>query len=416
MNAVTETTAAATTTTPARAHHPLVVFKREMEMRIPEFTAALPAHIPAERYARVLMTAVQTNPDLLKVDRRSLFNSAMKCAQDGLLPDGREAALVVYNDYKLGNIAQYMPMIAGLRKKVRNSSEIATWDANIVYEHDDFEYELGDNPFIRHKPFMGGEHGKIIAAYSVAVLKTGEKSREVMTWAQIESIRARSSGWKAFKAGKIKSTPWSTDEGEMARKTVARRHSKVLPMSTDLDDLIRRDDALYDMEGASDATAAARGTKSLTLASKLDALAGSPVAQEPSDPAHDAETGEIIERPDKQINEPQDSGAEPEASAAASGNGAAAKGAEVAAAVTAASAPKDTAPKEAAKPAATTAEERRESLLADLRAQGDGHAENGTRDLDAWLDELNGDEQALLSHAIVKGWRALAKAADGAAR
>jgi recombination protein RecT len=106
-------------------------------------------------------------------------------------------------------------MIAGLRKKVRNSGEIATWDAQVVHEKDHFEFELGDDPYIKHKPFMGGNRGKVIAAYSVATLKTGEKSREVMTVEQIERVRAMS---KAKDRG-----PWVDHYEEMCRKTVARQ-------------------------------------------------------------------------------------------------------------------------------------------------------------------------------------------------
>src|SRR5882762_1147619 len=112
-----------------------------------QFKAALPAHIPVERFMRVVMTAIQENPDLVKADRRSLWNAAMKAAQDGLLPDRREGAIVVY-----GTQAQWLPMVAGIRKKVRNSGEIATWDVNVVHAKDAFEFELGDTPFIRHKP------------------------------------------------------------------------------------------------------------------------------------------------------------------------------------------------------------------------------------------------------------------------
>ena len=53
-------------------------------------------------------------------------------------------------------------------------------------------------------------------------LKSGEKSREVMWIDQIEEVR------KASRSGD--SGPWVTHYGEMAKKTVARRHSKVLPM------------------------------------------------------------------------------------------------------------------------------------------------------------------------------------------
>lgn len=245
---------------PSAEANPIVKLNDQLEQRTSQFQAALPAHIPVERFKRVLLTAVQNNAALARADRITLFNSAMKAAQDGLLPDGREGAMVIYKtkikdggQEKWIEAVQWIPMIAGLRKKVRNSGEIATWDAQVVYEKDAFDYELGDDPYIKHKPFLVGDAGKIIAAYSVAVLKSGEKSREVMTVQQIERIRLMS---KAKDFG-----PWKDHYAEMCRKTVARRHSKVLPMSTDLDDLIRRDDDLYDMNGASDKAAATNATR-----------------------------------------------------------------------------------------------------------------------------------------------------------
>jgi recombination protein RecT len=120
----------------------------------------------------------------------------------------------------------------------------------------------------------------------VARLKTGEVSREVMSVAEIEKVRARP---RAKDAG-----PWVTDYSEMCRKTVARRHSKVLPMSTDLDDLIRRDDELYDFEAAKED--ARGGDRPRSLAGRLDASATPPTAAaEQGAPAHDPETGEIEE-------------------------------------------------------------------------------------------------------------------------
>jgi hypothetical protein len=111
----------------------------------------------------------------------------------------------------------------------------------------------------------------------------------------VERIRDRSQAYQLFKSGKIKSTPWQTDFDEMAKKTVARRHSKVLPMSTDLDDLIRRDDELYNYADASDRTKPAAPAGGLDA--RLDALAAG--AQAPAaDPAHDAETGEIVDEND----------------------------------------------------------------------------------------------------------------------
>jgi recombination protein RecT len=59
----------------------------EIEKFAPQFKAALPAHVSVEKFTRVLLTAIASDPDLAQVDRRSLFESALRCAADGLLPD-----------------------------------------------------------------------------------------------------------------------------------------------------------------------------------------------------------------------------------------------------------------------------------------------------------------------------------------
>jgi recombination protein RecT len=271
---------------------PIAAVRQQLSSMGAQFRAALPNHISVDRFSRVVMTAVQNNPELLECDQRSLWNAAMKAAQDGLLPDGREGAITVRKDWKKGTkLALWQPMITGIRKKARNSGEIATWDAHVVFANDIFEYELGDDPSVRHKPALTNR-GPIIAAYSVCTLKSGEKTREIMSIEQIHEIRDRySDGWKAFKAGYIKSTPWSTSEEEMCRKTVARRHSKVLPMSSDLDILMRRDDQRQEDDDVAVPRIATTSAERLKV--DLDALARS---GDSDDHPHDPDTGEIIHR------------------------------------------------------------------------------------------------------------------------
>lgn len=206
----------------------------------PQFALALPEHVSPERYVRVVITAVRTNPDLMRADRESLLSAAMKCAQDGLLPDGREAALVCY-----GGKAQYLPMIAGILTKVRRSGDLLTISAQVAYEKDAFTYVLGDEERIEHQPYLEGARGKPIAAYAVAKTKDGGVYREVMSIEEIERVRAVS---KAKNNG-----PWVAWWGEMARKTVLRRLSKRLPMSTDLQQVFARDDDHYELRQASGA-------------------------------------------------------------------------------------------------------------------------------------------------------------------
>jgi len=227
-------------------------FRRDLEKMGPQFSYALPAHIPVERFTRVVMTAIQNSPKLLACTRQSIFNSCMKCAQDGLLPDGREAAIVPFGEsedgQKKSDQATYMPMVAGIRKKARNSGEIADLWAREVREGDEFDYQEGDEPHILHKPALaGGTERKITHVYSICKFKDGELSRCVMTIAQVEEIRQKFS--RAKRGG-----PWHdrVTYGEMAKKTVVRRHAKELPSSTDLDTVLHRDDELYDMKGAAE--------------------------------------------------------------------------------------------------------------------------------------------------------------------
>jgi recombination protein RecT len=217
-----------------------------------QFAMALPPHIPLERFVRVAMTAMtgKTGQDLVQCTKESLYGAFMGAAQDGLLPDGREAAIV-----KFGDTAQYMPMTKGILKKVRNSGELGMFHVELIHEKDEFTYYVDENgPHLNHKPEVLGSKGKEIGVYAIAKTKDGEAYIEVMNVEEVEEVRSIS---------RAKSGPaWTNWWGEMAKKTVIRRLSKRLPMSTDLDDLIRRDDAMYDVEAkVSDTKPESKGKK-----------------------------------------------------------------------------------------------------------------------------------------------------------
>jgi len=228
----------------AVAERPKADFRQQWEAMSGGVAAALPPHIPVERFMRVVLTAVNGNADLMGADRTSLFEASMKAAQDGLLPDGRDGALVIFNTkVKDGGRevwikkVQWMPMIGGILKKIRNSGELKTISAHVAYENDAFTYILGDEEKIEHAPAIG-DRGKPRLVYAIAHTKDGGIYREVMTIQDVEKVRAVS------KTGA--SGPWKDWWEEMARKTVLRRLAKRLPMSSDLDDLIRQDDSLYE--------------------------------------------------------------------------------------------------------------------------------------------------------------------------
>lgn len=287
-------------TTDNKPKHPLVQFQEYAQQRMEQLQFALPSHISPDRFTRVLMTALQRKADLLKCTRQSLWNACLLAAQDGLMPDGREGAIVPYGENadgkKQAEIATWMPMIEGLRKKARNSGEIADWMVQVVYARDHFRFALGDKSFIEHEPYWGPEEpGEIIGAYSIATMRDGTKSREVMSRRELDKIRAKS---------RAKNGPWGdpTFLPEMYKKTVARRHYKQLPHSSDLDEMVKRDDQAFGLEDRDDHQIEARQARRVTsVNAAFDQFAGGAVEYDHTASAdqqqdHDPETGEVIEQ------------------------------------------------------------------------------------------------------------------------
>lgn len=196
--------------------------------------AALPEHVTVDKFCRVVMTAVQSSSMLLRCDRTSLLKACMEAAADGLLPDGREGAIVPYNDRKNNRVtAQWQPMVWGLVKLVRNSGELKDLGVEIVRDTDKFERWIDENgPHFKHTPSLTAE-GNPIGVYAYVRTKDGGFYIEYIGWAEIEKFRAFS---------KSKDGPWETWTEEMAKVRPIKRLCKRLPMSTDAVEALRRDD------------------------------------------------------------------------------------------------------------------------------------------------------------------------------
>ena len=259
----------------------------------PTFMQALPPNIDPDRFTRVVMNAVQNDPALLEADRQTLFNACNRAAQDGLLPDGREGKIVVFNtkiNDRWVKAAQWMPMVGGLRKLAAKHG--FSIDAQVVFANDEFVYEMGDEPRIVHRPpSLGQSRGEAIGVYAVATnTVTGEKYREVMDKDAIEKVRAASKG--ADKG------PWKDWWDEMARKTVVKRIYKMLPIAFDEYDagVIQRDNeqdyafgaAAQPEPTAEEPVAAPAPKRPSGLQKVVDAVP----ANEPADV--DPETGEVF--------------------------------------------------------------------------------------------------------------------------
>lgn len=209
----------------------------------PQIERALPAHMGgADRIARIALTELRRVKHLADCTQESFAGALMTCSALGLEPGGvsGEAYLLPFwsgktRTYEVQLVIGYQGMI----KLFWQHPLAAGLDTHTVYEGDEFEYEYGLAPRLRHIPARGTSKGRATDYYAVARLTNGGSAFIVLGVEDVEAIRKRS---KSKDAG-----PWQTDYDAMARKTCVRQLFKMLPKSAELaravahDETVRRD-------------------------------------------------------------------------------------------------------------------------------------------------------------------------------
>lgn len=201
----------------------------------PEIKKALPSMIKPERFMRMINSALSTNPKLAQCTPASFLGAMMTSAQCGLEPNTvtQEAFIIPYNDH--GTLKAQFQL--GAQGRVRLAQrDHTTVDAKVVYKNDEFEYEFGLNPKLRHVPALK-DRGEPIAYYAVWRNKEyGEDTFgfEVMSKEDIEKHAKRFS--KAYSSG-----PWRDHFDAMAKKTVIIQALKYAPLSVETRELQSND-------------------------------------------------------------------------------------------------------------------------------------------------------------------------------
>lgn len=202
---------------------------------------ALPKTVKIDRFLRVAMNAIARNPDLQKCTASSLYGAIMQSAQFGLeVGLMNQAHLVPYwNSEKRCFEAQFQIGYLGLRDMAEWYGDVEDGDAQVVYEKDVFDYELGDNPSITHKPSKDQSRGEPIFYYAWAKPKTGKIKVAVMSRAEVEEHRDRFV--RKTKSGDF-SPAWSKTFDAMGIKTVMRKCYKPVARSPQLREAIALDE------------------------------------------------------------------------------------------------------------------------------------------------------------------------------
>lgn len=202
-----------------------------------QIALALPRHCSPERMMRVALTAVQRTPALLDCTPESFLGCMIQASQLGweFDPILGHCFPVPFNNKKTGKMECHLiPGYKGLVDLARRSGNISTVEARVVHKKDEYSFQYGLHPDLRHIPTADEDPGPIIAFYAVVHLRDGAAQFEPMWKREVDAIRARS---QARNDG-----PWVTDYAEMGKKTTLRRLCKLLPVSVELQKMVALDE------------------------------------------------------------------------------------------------------------------------------------------------------------------------------
>lgn len=188
---------------------------------------------------KMFVTAINVlsrTPKLVECSFDSLAQCILTSAELKLFPGALQECAFVPMKINGRMEAQLWPMYQGLVKLAFNSGQVRSITAQVVYEHDDFEFELGSNQFLRHKPFLEYEdtraRGERKCAYCCIKLASGETQILVLSMKFIWGIKAKSRGASSSLS------PWSSSDQDvvdsMIKKTVVKQALKLVPKSTEL--------------------------------------------------------------------------------------------------------------------------------------------------------------------------------------
>lgn len=203
--------------------NPVASFSSFLDKFKPQMALALPKHLTADRMARLAVTAFSSTPKLQECEPKTIVASIMTAATLGLEigVDG-QGFLVPY-----GRTCQFVPGWKGLVDLVSRSGRATVW-TGAVFEGDEFDYALGDSPFIRHRPGEENDPDKITHVYAVGRVN-GSEYPVIEVW----TIRKV---WKhRDKYNKVGAKHYSFRDPEMyARKVPLLQVLKYMPKSIEL--------------------------------------------------------------------------------------------------------------------------------------------------------------------------------------
>lgn len=205
----------------------------------PEIKKALPEVITPERFTRMALSALNTTPKLAECTQMTFLAALMNAAQLGLEPNTPlgQAYLIPYNNK--GTLeCQFQIGYKGLIDLSYRNPQMQVIQAQAVYENDEFDYELGLNPRLEHRPSLL-KRGEVKAFYGYFKLTNGGYGFEVMS--KMDMDRFAKEYAKSFDSS---FSPWKSNYVGMAKKTVIKQALKYAPLKTEFRKALSTDETV----------------------------------------------------------------------------------------------------------------------------------------------------------------------------
>jgi len=200
-------------------------------------TRALSKTISPERFLAVVNIVMQS-PALQGCTQNSLVAAVLQTVQIGLTPGNISHVYYVPFTNKGVKEVQMIVGFKGLVELVNRSKEATVLNAECVFERDQFQYEKGLNPILRHVP-AEGNRGEFRGVYAIAKnMLANEKVFVYLDKEEVEKVK------RASKAGSSDYSPWKQWFEEMAKKTAVKRLCKLLPLSIEIQEKIATDETV----------------------------------------------------------------------------------------------------------------------------------------------------------------------------
>lgn len=213
--------------------NPVASFSNFLDKFKPQMALALPKHLKADRMARLAVTAFSSTPKLQECDPKTIVASIMTSATLGLEigVDG-QGFLVPY-----GRTCNFVPGWKGLVDLVSRSGRATVW-TGAVFQGDEFDYALGDTPFVKHRP--GEENDPDLMTHVYAVGRVNGSQHPVIEVWTVGKVRKHRD-----KYNKQGGKHYSFRDWEMyARKIPLLQVLKYMPKSIELANAIALNEAV----------------------------------------------------------------------------------------------------------------------------------------------------------------------------